>query len=160
MKRGPWEAWALRGPLRLRLPLCEKWERNPAQGAPLCVITVEPKGFKRARRRVGEWGRLAAGAATTSSWLGSTVLCRGRRCRQVRARVAELLGRTNGHVDWGARWQHPGVTDSRSCDNESWRWRLYCTEGDGGAWYGPGWQSYSGRLMVMVTGRARWLHPG
>ena len=29
------------------MPLCEKWERNPAQGAPLCVITVEPKGFKR-----------------------------------------------------------------------------------------------------------------
>ena len=35
------------------MPLCEKWERNPAQGAPLCVITVEPKGFKYSARFLG-----------------------------------------------------------------------------------------------------------
>jgi len=47
--------WTLRGPRRLRLSLCEKWERNPAQGAPHAT-SVEPEGFKRdkteIRRRV------------------------------------------------------------------------------------------------------------
>ena len=35
LKGGLWEAWALRGPLRLRLPLRQKWVRNPARGEPL-----------------------------------------------------------------------------------------------------------------------------
>ena len=43
--------WTLRGPRRLRLSLCEKWERNPAQGAPHAT-SVEPEGFKRDKTEI------------------------------------------------------------------------------------------------------------
>ena len=53
-----WEAWTLQGPLRLRLPLRERWERNPAQGAP------RASGARRIQAPVQPGGRGRAGKTT------------------------------------------------------------------------------------------------